>query len=123
MLFSSPLSLTQSFLKSLPYEIPAAIYHGPTEFMPTTYDPYGEAKQLEIYQELPSHEYKHINAGEIVERILKGRALYEERQRVKGVKGIGEEAVRRREDMERQAVKEQKEREKKWREIERQYSA
>jgi len=32
--------------------------------------------------------------------------MYEERQRVKGVKGIGEEAVRRREEMEReQAVK------------------
>lgn len=28
--------------------------------------------------------------------------MYEERQRVKGVKGIGEEAVRRREEMERE---------------------
>ena len=91
--------------------------------MPTIFDPYEEAKQLGIYKELPSHDYEHVNAGEIVDRILKGRAMYEERQRVKGVKGVGEEAVRRREDMERKAAQEQKEREEKWREIERQYSA
>ena len=123
MLFNSPLSLPANFLKNLPYGLPAAIYNGPTKFMPTTFDPYDEAKQLDIYHELPRHDYLNVNAGEIVERILKGRAMYEERQRIKGAKGVGEEAVRRRESMERKAEEVRKAREQKWREIERQYSA
>lgn len=55
-----------------------------------------------ILREVPSHSFSHVNATEIVDRILKSRAMYEERQRVKGVKGIGEEAVRRREEMQRE---------------------
>lgn len=122
VVFNAPISLPTSFMPLLPHGAPAAIYHGPTSFMPSTFDPYADAKKLGIYQEV-SHEYPHVNAGEIVDRILKGRAMYEERQRIKGVKGVGEEAVRRRESMERRAEEEKKEREKKWREIERQYSA
>lgn len=45
--------------------------------------------------------------------------MYEERQRVKGVKGIGEEAVRRREEMEREKEdKERKKRERQYKEVE-----
>lgn len=90
--------------------------------MPSTFDPYAEVKKAGIYKEV-AHKIPHVNAGEIVSRILKGRVMYEERQRVKGIKGAGEEAVRRREEMERKAEEEKREREKKWREIERQYSA
>jgi len=61
-----------------------------------------DAKKLGLYREIGAHSYAHINATEIVGRILKSRDMYEERQRVKGVKGIGEEAVRRREEMERE---------------------
>jgi ethanolamine-phosphate cytidylyltransferase len=68
--------------------------------MPLTYDPYLAAKELGIYREIGAHDFAHVNAGQIVQRILKSRDMYEERQRVKGVKGIGEEAQKRRELME-----------------------
>lgn len=68
--------------------------------MPLTYDPYAAAKQMGIYKEIGKHEFAGVNAGEIVQRILKSRDMYEERQRVKGVKGIGEDAQRRREKLE-----------------------
>jgi ethanolamine-phosphate cytidylyltransferase len=68
--------------------------------MPLTYDPYVAAKEMGIYREIGNHDFASVNAGQIVERILKSRAMYEERQRVKGVKGIGEEAQRTRELME-----------------------
>lgn len=68
--------------------------------MPLTYDPYTAPKVMRIYREIGEHEYSGVNAGQIVQRILKSRDMYEERQRVKGVKGIGEEAQKRREKME-----------------------
>jgi ethanolamine-phosphate cytidylyltransferase len=71
--------------------------------MPMTTDPYSPAKYLGIFQEIPSHDFDHVNAGEIVQRILGSKAMYEERQRVKGVKGLGEEAARRREVLEQEA--------------------
>lgn len=86
--------------------------------MPGVSDPYTDAKALNIYYETPAHDFQHVNAGEIVERILKSRAQYEERQRVKGVKNVGEEAVRKREEMERDA-----ERLRQQREIESQFGA
>ena len=70
--------------------------------MPLTYDPYATAKQLNLYREIANHNFQNVNAGEIVNRIMKGRALYEERQRAKGEKGITEEAERRRQDLERE---------------------
>jgi ethanolamine-phosphate cytidylyltransferase len=68
--------------------------------MPLTYDPYAAAKRMRIYREIGKHVFAGVNAGEIVQRILKSRDMYEERQRVKGVKGIGEDAQRRREKLE-----------------------
>ena len=53
-----------------------------------------------IYREIGPHEFADVNAGQVVQRILRSREMYEERQRAKGVKGIGEEAQRRRERME-----------------------
>jgi ethanolamine-phosphate cytidylyltransferase len=77
--------------------------------MPLTYDPYSAPKYMGIYMEIGQHNFASVNAGQIVQRILKSRDMYEERQRVKGVKGIGEEAQRRREKMEEeQRVKEEK---------------
>lgn len=70
--------------------------------MPLTYDPYTAPKEMDIYREIGQHDYATVNAGQIVQRILKSRDMYEERQRVKGVKGIGEDATRRREQMERE---------------------
>ena len=78
--------------------------------MPLTYDPYVAAKDLQIYHEIGEHDFQHVNAGEIVRRILKSRELYEERQRAKGEKSAGEEAILRRERMENEAADLEKER-------------
>ncbi|KAF2142509.1 uncharacterized protein K452DRAFT_286921 [Aplosporella prunicola CBS 121167] len=104
VVFSAPFNPDPTFLRFLPYGLPSAVYHGPTAFMPTAEDPYADAKKLKIFREIPQHDFAHVNAGEIVNRIMRSRALYEERQRAKGVKGIGEEAVRRREELERETA-------------------
>jgi ethanolamine-phosphate cytidylyltransferase len=72
--------------------------------MPSIYDPYSETKTMGIFKEIGDHPFKDVNASQIVQRIMTSREMYEERQRVKGIKGIGEEAVKRREDMERDAA-------------------
>ena len=72
--------------------------------MPLTYDPYVAAKELSIYQEIGDHEFQNVNAGEIVQRILKSREKYEARQKAKGEKTITEEAVRTRGDLEQAAA-------------------
>jgi ethanolamine-phosphate cytidylyltransferase len=102
VVFGSPFSLSKAFLLTLPYGTPSAVYHGVTSFMPLTYDPYASAKQINIYREIANHNFQYVNAGEIVERIMKGRALYEARQRMKGEKGATEEAEKRRQDLERE---------------------
>jgi ethanolamine-phosphate cytidylyltransferase len=70
--------------------------------MPLTYDPYAVAKALNIYREIANHEFQNVNAAEIVARIMKGRALYEARQRKKGEKGVGEEVEKLRQELERE---------------------
>lgn len=78
--------------------------------MPSNPDPYVDAKTLQVYHETPGHDFQNVDAEQIVSRILDSREQYEERQRVKGVKGVGEEAVKRREEMERDAERVKKER-------------
>lgn len=68
--------------------------------MPLTYDPYTAPKQLGIYLEIGQHAFQDVNAGNIVQRILKSRELYEERQRKKGQKADVEAAARLRETLE-----------------------
>jgi ethanolamine-phosphate cytidylyltransferase len=99
VIFGAPFSLSKAFLLTLPYGTPNAVYHGKTSFMPLTYDPYAPAKVLNMYREIVNHDFQNVNAGEIVARIVKGRALYEERQRLKGVKGLGEEDERKRQEI------------------------
>lgn len=70
--------------------------------MPLTYDPYAVAKALNLYREVANHEFQDVNAAEIVARIMKSRARFEERQRRKGEKGATEEAERLRQDLERE---------------------
>ncbi|KAI9814956.1 MAG: hypothetical protein M1832_005595 [Thelocarpon impressellum] len=103
VIFSAPFTPTKAYLTNLPHRTPHRVYHGPTAFMPLTYDPYSAAREMGIFREVGAHDFQGVNAEQIVQRIMKSRELYEERQRVKGVKGIGEEAVRRREEMEREA--------------------
>jgi ethanolamine-phosphate cytidylyltransferase len=104
VIFSAPFSPSKAFLKNIPFGQVSAVYHGPTTFMPLTYDPYVDAKEMGIFRGIESHVFEQVNAGEIVERILKSREAFAERQRKKGEKAVGEEAVRRREEMEREAV-------------------
>ena len=47
-----------------------------------------------IFREVDRHAFQHVNAGEIVERILKSREAYEERQRAKLQKGVAEDLVK-----------------------------
>lgn len=68
--------------------------------MPLTYDPYTAPKAMGIYREIGKHAFAEVNAGEIVQRILKSRDLYEARQRAKGVKAEVEAAARQREMLE-----------------------
>ena len=70
--------------------------------MPLTYDPYAVAKNLDIYREIENHEFQNVNAEEIVNRIMSGRKLYEERQRKKGEKGLTEEGEKIRQELERE---------------------
>ncbi|KAH0612750.1 uncharacterized protein H6S33_009130 [Morchella sextelata] len=91
IILSAPFSPTKAFLSTLPTGIPDVVYHGPTQFMPGEEDTYAEAKEMGIFQEIGAHEFAGVNAGEIMGRILKQRALYEERQRKKGVKAEEED--------------------------------
>jgi len=100
VIFGAPFTPTRAYLISTPWGTPDAVYHGPTRFMPLTYDPYTAPKDMGIYMEIGEHDFAGVNAGQIVQRILKSRTMYEERQRLKGLKGIGEEAQRRREKIE-----------------------
>ncbi|KAF2471719.1 uncharacterized protein BDR25DRAFT_303167 [Lindgomyces ingoldianus] len=111
VVFGSPFSLSKAFLLTLPYNTPVAVYHGITSFMPLTYDPYAPAKSLNIYREIENHDFQNVNAGEIVERIMKGRAMYEERQRLKGEKGVTEEVEKRRQELEKEAERDKRRRE------------
>lgn len=79
---------------------PDAVYHGPTSFMPLTYDPYTAPKELGIYREIGQHTFQDVNAGNIVQRIMESRERYEERQRKKGQKADVEAAAKLRETLE-----------------------
>jgi ethanolamine-phosphate cytidylyltransferase len=119
VVFEAPVEPTELYLRSLPafqsaspsngtngttaqQRLPDAVYHGPTSFMPTPSDPYIDAKRLGIFVQTPEHAFQDVNAAQIVQRILDKRVEYEERQRKKGMKSVGEGALRR-EEMEREA--------------------
>ncbi|KOS22646.1 Ethanolamine-phosphate cytidylyltransferase [Escovopsis weberi] len=97
VVFGAPFTPNKSYLADFPLGTPSVVYHGPTAFMPLTYDPYVEAKQMGIYREIGEHAFSHVNAGQIVERIMQSRDRYEARQRAKGVKAELEAAARERE--------------------------
>jgi ethanolamine-phosphate cytidylyltransferase len=78
----------------MPLGVPDVVYHGPTTFIPLTYDPYAAPKLMGIFRETTEHAFQHVNAGEIVERILKSREAYEARQRAKLQKGVVEDQVK-----------------------------
>ena len=110
VIFGAPFSPSRSYLKSMPLGSLSAVYHGPTSFMPLNYDPYVDAKTMGIFQQISKHNFQDLNAAEIVQRIMKGREAFEERQRRKGEKSVGEDALRRREMLEEEAKEKEKQR-------------
>ncbi|KAH7145619.1 hypothetical protein B0J13DRAFT_553738 [Dactylonectria estremocensis] len=110
VVFGAPFTPTKTYLTSLPRGTPDAVYHGPTSFMPLTYDPYTAPKAMGIYQEIGEHAFSSVNAGEIVHRIMKSRDMYEARQRAKGMKAEVEGAAREREILEEEQRKREAER-------------
>ncbi|KAL5332757.1 hypothetical protein BJX70DRAFT_100015 [Aspergillus crustosus] len=98
ILFSAPFAPSQPYLEALPVGVPDVVYHGPTTFIPLTYDPYSAPKRMGIFRETTDHAFQHVNAGEIVGRILKSREAYEARQRAKLQKGVVEDEVKSREE-------------------------
>lgn len=77
--------------------------------MPLTYDPYTAPKELGIYKEIGQHTFQDVNAGTIVQRILKSREIYEERQRKKGQKADVEAAAKLRETLEAEQKRKEEE--------------
>jgi ethanolamine-phosphate cytidylyltransferase len=116
VVLGAPFTPTKAYLEALPLAMDrptsnggiSAVYHGATAFMPLTYDPYVDAKEMGVYHETSKHDFENINAGEIVGRIMAGRAAFEERQRKKGIKAAGEEVTRRRELLEQEAAEKEK---------------
>ena len=99
MIFSAPFTPDVSYLETLPLGVPHAVYHGPTAFIPLTYDPYAAPKRMGIFREIGGHPYQHVNAGEIVQRILKSREAFEERQRSKMKKAVLEKEFKQKEKL------------------------
>ena len=120
VIFSAPAVPGREYLSSLPTasmasgsdtaatRYPDAVYHGPflspsssntttttttnttTTRATTTPDSYAAANDLKVFITTLPHAFQDVNAAQIVSRILDKRAEYEERQRKKGVKGVGE---------------------------------
>jgi ethanolamine-phosphate cytidylyltransferase len=108
--FGAPFTPTKTYLTTLPMGVPSAVYHGPTAFIPLTYDPYTAPKEMGIYRQVGEHAFSGVNAGKIVQRIMKSRDMYEARQRAKGVKSEVEAAARQREVLEEEQRKKEEER-------------
>lgn len=110
VVFGAPFVPTKTYLTGLPAMSaadklhPDVVYHGPTSFMPALFDSYADARALSIFSETPAHNFQEVNAAHIMKRILDNRAQYEKRQRKKGVKGAGEEATKKREQVKKEAA-------------------
>lgn len=78
--------------------------------MPHTDDVYEAPKKMGIFREIGNHEFEEVNAGTIVQRIMKSRDLYEARQKAKGMKAEIEAAQRRRELLEEEQRKAEEQR-------------
>ena len=97
VVFGAPFAPSKAYLETLSRTSIgsiSAVYHGPTAFIPLDFDPYVDARALGILKQIPDHPYKQVNAAEIMGRIEKGRAAFEERQRRKGQKATVEDVIK-----------------------------
>lgn len=135
VIFSAPFVPSKHYLSHLPpctpptsstspRRVPDAVYHGPTSFLPplTGEDPFADAKALGVFQQVDKHRFQDVNSAQIVQRILHKREEYEERQKNKGAKAVGEEAVRR-EELEQEKERELLKRAESWKLVEKQFGA
>lgn len=98
LILNAPFTPAASYLHFLPAGRIAAIYHGPHATLENpegegNRDPYAAAKEMGLCILMVGHGYADVNAKSIVKRILENRALYEERQRKKGVKMVREKGM------------------------------
>ncbi|KAK2871680.1 hypothetical protein FQN49_002949 [Arthroderma sp. PD_2] len=98
VIFAAPFTPTEAYLNASPFGMANVVYHGPTTFIPLTFDPYEEPRKLGIFKEVGNHPFQNVNAGEIVQRIMKAREAFEERQRIKMLKSINEAEVKKQEE-------------------------
>ncbi|CAN6672957.1 ethanolamine-phosphate cytidylyltransferase [Trichomonascus vanleenenianus] len=70
------------------------VLHGPTPLDNDDLHHYALAKSQDMYGEIPRHRYAEMSTRTIVDRVLKAKELYEERQRKKGYKSQHEEKLR-----------------------------
>lgn len=98
VVFGAPYDVNQAFLDALPLsEKLARVYHGKTNFFGTEYDGYSYPRRLHILRELPEHAFQSVNAAQIYRRIMENKTKFEERQKKKGIKAIGEAEAKKRE--------------------------
>ncbi|VEU20389.1 DEKNAAC101268 [Brettanomyces naardenensis] len=95
IVIGAPYKPTVHFLRLFPMEVTKA-FHGPTRELD---DPYSEARELGIYQQLGEHAYDSMTTEDIVERVLENRKAYEQRQKRKGWKSERENVLRQQEKL------------------------
>ncbi|CAK4010415.1 Ethanolamine-phosphate cytidylyltransferase [Lecanosticta acicola] len=114
VIFGAPHAPSAAYLENLGKLFgasgkPPTYYHGPTRYMgvPETTELAG-ARSLGVLRTIDSDavQFPNFNTGVIVKRILDRKEKYEERQRKKGVKAVGEKAAHDKELLERQAAAE-----------------
>ncbi|KAF5092697.1 hypothetical protein D0Z03_002739 [Geotrichum reessii] len=98
VVLSAPWSPDTAFITAIkPVINISKILHGPTsieaEGKVELQNPYEEAKQLGLYEEIGAHPYDHIQSEALVDRVLNHREAYEERQRKKGWKSENEKTL------------------------------
>lgn len=93
VILSAPFVPYREFLKTAESQANihiVQVVHGPTPIQ-TDHGtkeefPYTDCQEDGIYKQLPHHRFDDVTSTQIVERVLKYREQYEERQRKKGIK-------------------------------------
>lgn len=82
IILGAPYKPSSEFLEKIPGKV-IKVYHGPTPIIDNAYD---ETKEQGLYAKIGRHKYDDMNTQFIVDRVLKNKEAYEERQKRKGWK-------------------------------------
>ncbi|GME99628.1 unnamed protein product [Ambrosiozyma monospora] len=99
IVLGAPYAPTSKFINLIPNKV-LKVFHGPT---PEDHDPYTEIKKVGLFEQLGPHEFDSITTKDIVNRVLKNREAYEERQRRKGWKAEVEKKIKDTEEAQKPA--------------------